>query len=348
MELKIGSRIMELRRKQDMTQEEMAKRLGVTAAAVSKWENEVSYPDITLLAPIARLLGISLDALLSFQGELTDQEVNDLLQQAKDRLETEEFDQVFRWAKKQTEQYPNCEHLCLYLAVVLDAARIGKGVPDAGRYDADFRDTYERLLASKEENVRTMAADSLYGFYVRREQYEDAERYLEYFPAQDPERKRKQAALYEKTGRTREAYKSYEELLFSSYQRISVVIYSMFRMRLEEKNFKAAAYLAEKSGQAAELFEMGKYYKYAVELELAQEKKDIPGTLECAEGLLSSVDTLGKWCKSPLYADMAFKEVSEEFGEGLRDRLLKCFREDQDRFGYMKGNERWRQLLGEE
>lgn len=49
-----------------MTQEEMANRLGVTTPAVNKWENSNSKPDIELLAPIARLLDISLDTLLSF------------------------------------------------------------------------------------------------------------------------------------------------------------------------------------------------------------------------------------------------------------------------------------------
>lgn len=49
----------------------MAKRLGVTTPAVNKWENGASLPDITLLAPIARLLGITVDTLLSFRGDLT-------------------------------------------------------------------------------------------------------------------------------------------------------------------------------------------------------------------------------------------------------------------------------------
>ncbi|MBO5195117.1 MAG: helix-turn-helix transcriptional regulator, partial [Bacteroidales bacterium] len=69
--MKIGKVIRKYRKEKNMTQEEMATRLGVTAPAVNKWENENSYPDITLLAPIARLLGISVDALLSFQEELT-------------------------------------------------------------------------------------------------------------------------------------------------------------------------------------------------------------------------------------------------------------------------------------
>ena len=49
----IGKVIRKYRKLANLTQEEMAVRLGVTAPAVNKWENENSCPDITLLAPIA-------------------------------------------------------------------------------------------------------------------------------------------------------------------------------------------------------------------------------------------------------------------------------------------------------
>ena len=51
MNMSIGKVIRKYRKAQNMTQEEMAGRLGVTAPAVNKWENENSYPDIMLLAP---------------------------------------------------------------------------------------------------------------------------------------------------------------------------------------------------------------------------------------------------------------------------------------------------------
>ncbi len=54
--MRIGDVIRTYRKNKNLTQEEMARRLGVTAPAVNKWENNVSSPpDITLLAPIARL-----------------------------------------------------------------------------------------------------------------------------------------------------------------------------------------------------------------------------------------------------------------------------------------------------
>ena len=105
----IGKVIRKYRKLANLTQEEMAVRLGVTAPAVNKWENENSCPDITLLAPIARLLNISLDTLLSFQEDLTEQEIIDLVEQAAQIMKEKSYEEVFRWMKQVLEQYPNCE-----------------------------------------------------------------------------------------------------------------------------------------------------------------------------------------------------------------------------------------------
>ena len=77
--MSLGKVIRKYRKIKNLTQEEMAGRLGVTAPAVNKWENENSYPDITLLAPIARLLGISVDTLLSFREALTPEEISGIM-----------------------------------------------------------------------------------------------------------------------------------------------------------------------------------------------------------------------------------------------------------------------------
>lgn len=342
--MQIGEVIRKYRKSSNMTQEDLAKRLGVTAPAVNKWENGNSMPDITLLAPIARLLDISLDTLLSFRGELTDKEASDLVEEASRRLETEDYDTVFQWAKKQMEQYPNCEHLLLWMAVVLDANRLTRKVPDAKQYEDFIAATYERLLKSSAQDVRNTAADSLYGTFMRREQYDKAEEYLQYFSKENPERKRKQAMLYEKTGRIEEAYQAYEELLFSGYQMINVVFHSLFTMRLKENNFEKADYLTAKMKQLERLFEMGECQEYVSELELMQAKKDVAGTLNCARHILSGCEDMVPYSRAPLYEHMTWKDISEEFVTGLREKLVEGFR-DETEFGYMKMNEDWSNLL---
>ena len=61
----IGNRISKYRREKGLTQEELAAKLGVSSQAVSKWENDASCPDISLLPQLCRTLGISTDELLT-------------------------------------------------------------------------------------------------------------------------------------------------------------------------------------------------------------------------------------------------------------------------------------------
>ena len=60
----MGKRISDLRKQKGMTQEQLANLVGVTAQAVSKWENDLSCPDISILPQLADALGVTTDQLL--------------------------------------------------------------------------------------------------------------------------------------------------------------------------------------------------------------------------------------------------------------------------------------------
>ena len=229
--MQIGQIIRKYRKQKDMTQEEMANRLGVTAPAVNKWENGNSYPDITLLAPLARLLDISLDTLLSFREELTTEEIQDIVYTVNSMLREKSFEEAFEWAKEKIQQYPNCEVMILEVAVLLNAAHMrteNDGVEcdrsndgqqdseDSGadrsnrrqerqnateniseeqgtrqqdqEYDQYITRWFSDSLKSEREQIRTMAADALFAFYLSKKQYDKAEKCLEYYSEQNPER----------------------------------------------------------------------------------------------------------------------------------------------------------------
>lgn len=61
----IGNRIQKFRKDRGLTQEELAAKLDVSAQAVSKWENDASCPDISLLPRLCHILGITTDELLT-------------------------------------------------------------------------------------------------------------------------------------------------------------------------------------------------------------------------------------------------------------------------------------------
>lgn len=68
--INIGSVIAERRRAAGVTQDALARHLGVTKAAVSKWELGQSVPDVTLLPRIAAYFSLSLDELFGYRAEL--------------------------------------------------------------------------------------------------------------------------------------------------------------------------------------------------------------------------------------------------------------------------------------
>ena len=70
MEITIGKRIAALRREKNLKQDDLAQMLEVSPQAVSKWENDQTCPDISLLPKLAKILGVSVDELLSGKQEL--------------------------------------------------------------------------------------------------------------------------------------------------------------------------------------------------------------------------------------------------------------------------------------
>lgn len=67
MQLNLGTKIRELRRRDGCTQDNLAEALGVTAQAVSRWESGGSYPDMEMIPAIANYFHVSIDELFGYQ-----------------------------------------------------------------------------------------------------------------------------------------------------------------------------------------------------------------------------------------------------------------------------------------
>ena len=65
----LGQRISKLRKEKGLTQEELANKFNISTQAISKWENDYSSPDISVLLELSKILGVSVEYLLS--GEVT-------------------------------------------------------------------------------------------------------------------------------------------------------------------------------------------------------------------------------------------------------------------------------------
>ena len=336
--MNIGSVIKKYRKEAGYTQEEMANRLGVTTPAVNKWENGNSKPDIELLSPIARLLHISLDTLLSFQEKLTDFEIGEFIQKMDKMFSEEGYEKTYQWAVNTIKKYPNCNLLIWQIAVMLDSRRIIGECDNPDKYDEQINAWYEIALNDEEEKIQHHAADSLFGFYLRKKDYAMAEKYLRYFSNYDPVKKVKMGQLYMKQGKTEDA--------FSTYTTLNLTFGTMITQALEEKNHEYAKYLAKKMNVLANAFDMGKYHECAAMLNVVVAEKDVEGTFQVAKQLLENVDTMGDFRESKLYQHMKFRNTENPYAKEMKKALLEGFRTEEE-FSYMNGYEPWDQFIHE-
>ena len=81
MKILIGQNIKRLRTEKGITQEQLAEIMNVTSAAVSKWEREETYPDMTLLQPLAYYFDVSLDELVGYDKEKINRNIESILEE---------------------------------------------------------------------------------------------------------------------------------------------------------------------------------------------------------------------------------------------------------------------------
>lgn len=90
--MKINEKIRQMRKLAGLTQEQLASRLGVSAQSISKWENDITMPDITLLPLIAETFGVSIDDLFDLTLEQKLNRIENRIE-IKEELSSTEFDE---------------------------------------------------------------------------------------------------------------------------------------------------------------------------------------------------------------------------------------------------------------
>ncbi|MED5050707.1 helix-turn-helix domain-containing protein [Anoxybacillus rupiensis] len=97
-----------MRKKLGMTQGDVATYIGVSSAAVSKWERGLSYPDLSLLPKLASLFDTTIDKLLGYEPHLTTATIMELYQTFSKRLSEENFEMVQKDIENMVKEYYSC------------------------------------------------------------------------------------------------------------------------------------------------------------------------------------------------------------------------------------------------
>ena len=133
--MKINEVIRYYRKKENLTQEQVANYLNISAPAVNKWENGISYPDITLLPSLARVLKIDVNTLLGFNKELTDIEVKRITKDIGEIISKEGFKKGLERSCDLIKEYPNCDELIIRIATVLRIYLLELNIEEKYKYE---------------------------------------------------------------------------------------------------------------------------------------------------------------------------------------------------------------------
>lgn len=116
--MRIAENIMRLRKQKGVTQDEMATFLGVTKAAVSKWENGQSMPDIVMLPQLATYFDVTVDELIGYEPQLSKEQIQQIYRDLCKDFAQKPFEEVYQKSEGLVKQYYSC-YLFLFQICVL-------------------------------------------------------------------------------------------------------------------------------------------------------------------------------------------------------------------------------------
>lgn len=302
--MKIGEIIKTRRKELGLTQEQIAGFLGVTAPAVHKWEKGISYPDISTLPALARLLKADMNTLFSFEEELTETEVNAFSNDVIGRMQKEGFAAGYEMAMEKIRQFPNCSLLLCSVAALLDGALLLFSVENTDKYEAAIENMYERSLESSDGRIRDQAIHMLVIKYMRREEFEQAERLLETLPDMPVDKKNLKALLCMNQGKRQEAIRVLEEQLWYFANQVQATLISLMRCFFEMEKEEEIRICVQKIKDMTESFGLWNYNSYVAEFQMAYQRKDREKIMLSLRKMLKAMQTPYDRSGFPLYAEL--------------------------------------------
>lgn len=311
--MKINDIIKEKRIVQNLTQAQIATYLGVSTPSVNKWEKGVTYPDITLLPALARVLKTDLNTLLSFQENLSDQEIGVFVEQLSTMPHDTSLFDIYALAKEKIEQFPNCPSLLFNTAMVLNGIRVTKEDNDTA-YEEYIISLYDRVMQSDDSMYALKAKEMLMHMYMQQKDYEKCEALLAQMPSQTTvNTKQLQIQLYLSKGEYAQARHAQEENILMAGNEIYQMLLKLLDIALKEGRIEDGEYIANAASECAKIFDQWEYNVYMPKFEYYTKSKQ---RIKCVKALLPMLKSLRKPWKvnaSPLYRTIKTKEPTDFF-----------------------------------
>lgn len=343
--MKMNETIRKYRKEQNLTQEQVANYLGVTAPAVNKWEKGISYPDITLLAPLARVLNINVDTLLSFKEELTDIEINQFAKEISDEMNSNSYETIFEKASNKIKEYPNCDKLLLTVGQLMNAYLLMRRdeIIEQEKYQKQIKAWFEKVVFSKNTELANMAIMSLSQDYMVNGEYEEAQKLLDQIPPMGFDKRMLQAKLFEKQGQYDKAYELQESMLYQYMNSVISSLMQLISLLCGQEDYETALRYSELIANVANQFDLGIFVGASSKLEVYIKMQNEEKSIEALEEIMAAgIDSAQSARDSNLYQHMTFKEADH-----IRemDRMMKKYLEEDKELDFLRENKRFKALI---
>ena len=344
--MKIGEVIRSYRKKAKLTQEDVANCLNISTPAVNKWENGVTYPDITLLPALARLLKTDINTLLSFNEELEDRDIKRLVKELDEVLSKDGYEKGFEKGSKLIEKYSNCGELAIRIITMLRIYMTANEIYEKDRYERKIIDWLEGISISNKESIVLKAKFLLVSIYREREQYDKAHEVLNKIPEPVENKNFQKAILYKSSKNFQESYSICEEIILMNSHEIVGALSLIIEMLCNEKKFDELKEYLECTKSIIDAVELGEYYKNELQLYVAQEKQDKEKTIEMVRKTIDEANSMSNHMKSNLYKHMNFNKSVCEYNEKqvVKDMMKKKI-EGNKEFNFIKDDFRIKSIL---
>lgn len=288
----INAVIRNKRKELELTQEQIADYLGVSTPAVNKWEKGASYPDISLLPPLARILKIDLNTLLCFEESLSTKEILQFSNEIATCIEKNGYESGFQMANEKIKEYPNCAELIENLGLLLEGMLLfyGKELEKKEFYEEQILALYERAAKGDNEKSRNKALYMLASKYIQKKEYEKAQELLDLMPEHSAlDKKILQASLFRQQEKLTESAEILDRKLLNGINEIQSIILSLLDVELALGNDKKAEKLSNGLTELARQFELWDYSLYVAPLQIAMKKKNVQESLDILKSLLETI-----------------------------------------------------------
>lgn len=313
--MKMNDIIKRRRKELELTQEQVAEYLGVTAPAVHKWEKGTSCPDVMILPALARLLQVDMNELFSFGIDLSDQEVDFFLEGVQKVMQQDGFVAGFQMIAEKVREYPTCARLLYMGAFILDGGRILYGWDQKEAYEKEIEELYERAVRYGNQKIQDQAKNMLIIRYLKQERFEEAEMLWETLPEITIDKQRLKATICMQKGETEEGLDILKKELLKSTSKVQNILQMMMNRYQRLHQEEEARLCARQLKETIDTFGYWEYGKHAVDFQMGIYQKDKEKTLSALRNMLESMN-------KPHGADAKSME-------DMRKALVQAFQREQ-------------------